>query len=144
MTRAPVVSGGDPAARPIGAAQIAVGQRLPHDHAQVLLQTGRQDPLLGTAVQAVEANLDHVGADLVDAPGLVGIVAAQRHAELADLALGDLLVQRRPQVVTVKDLVGAGVHLVQVHVVGPQGPQRRLQLGNHLGRAPVLAAQLGR
>jgi hypothetical protein len=74
----------------------------------------------------------------------VKVVAAQRHAQLTDLALGDLLVERFPQVVAVKDLIGAGVHLVEVHVVGPQRPQRPLQLGHHLGGAPVLTAQLSR
>jgi hypothetical protein len=71
-------------------------------------------------------------------------VAAQGDTEIAHRALGDLLVERFPQAVLVEDLVGAGVELVEVHVIGSKRPQRPLQLSDHLLRRPVIGSDRSR
>jgi hypothetical protein len=62
----------------------------------VIQAPGRKHALLGGAVQAVVADLDDAGARLGGPADLLDVAATQRHAQLADLALGDLLVKRLP------------------------------------------------
>jgi len=80
------------------------GEVQSRNYPQVLVKTARKHALLGGVVQAVVADLDHAHADVGGAPGVVDVVAAQRHAEVADLPLGDLLAEHFPQVVAVEHL----------------------------------------
>jgi hypothetical protein len=125
VTGAPVVAGGDPGARPVLAAQVAIGQWLSRDHPHVLVKTARKHALLGGAVQAVVADLDHAHVDVGGAPGVVDLVAAQRHAEVADLPLGELLAEHFPQVVAV-DTSGGDVSRV---VSAPLGSRSGSRIG---------------
>jgi hypothetical protein len=89
------------------AAEVAVGQRLPGDHPQVLVQAGLEDALLGRPVQAVIADLDDAHTEPAGAPGLVEVVTGEGEAEVSDRASGHLLVERLPEAVVVDVLVGA-------------------------------------
>ena len=51
------------------------------------------------------------------------------------------LSQHRPQVLLIEDRFPVGVKLIQVDVVGPQGPERILHLCENAARTPVIGAQ---
>ncbi|CDN44658.1 hypothetical protein BN871_FG_00140 [Paenibacillus sp. P22] len=111
------------------AAQEAARQRHPRQHAEILLQAGREYPLLRLAVEPVVHDLDRLRADLRGGGRLMQVVvAADGRAQMPDLAGLHLLVQRRPQLVAVEGGIGTGVELVQIHIVRLQSLQRRIQL----------------
>jgi hypothetical protein len=78
-------------------------QRLPNENVHVVVLTDWQDACSAVLSMPVVPGLHHPAATLSSVSGLVDVLAAEGDAEVTHLALSDLLVQRLPHVVSVKD-----------------------------------------
>jgi hypothetical protein len=138
---------GEGAVGPDAAGEAALVERHAHDHADVVLAHGGEEPLECRLVEDVVDHLHGVrDAALDDPERAVGLVVVDRDAEEADLAL---LLERLDCVLPValaEPLVAPHVELLQVERLQPQIVEGALgEAAQVLAREHVLhAAALGR
>src|SRR5215207_5498464 len=120
--------------------QGALIKRHPHDDADVVLLTGREQFVLRTLVEDVVDHLHRVHhARLYELYGVLRLVVVYRDAEEADLALPLQVLYRLQPVPLADPLVGPDVELLHVYCLETEVPQARLRALPYVVRRKGLA-----